>query len=209
VTPRIDRVVTPGIFVLDGKEIDITNNVWLVGDDEEVVIIDASHDAAPIVDAVGDRRVVAIACTHAHKDHINVADELSRVTEAPVFVHMADSMLWDRVHPSRGPDGWLEDGILLRAGGAALHVLHTPGHSPGGVSLYAHALGVVFTGDTLFQGGPGATGRPFSDFGTIIESIRTRLLTLPPETVVHTGHGDSTTIGTEAGDLDEWIKRGW
>jgi glyoxylase-like metal-dependent hydrolase (beta-lactamase superfamily II) len=209
VTTRIDRVVTPGIFVLDGKDIDITNNVWLVGDDAEVVIVDASHDAAPIVDAVAGRRVVAIACTHAHKDHINVADELSRVTEAPVFVHMADSMLWDRVHPARGPDGWLEDGIVLRAGSAALHVLHTPGHSPGGVSLHAPSLGVVFTGDTLFQGGPGATGRPFSDFATIIESIRTRLLTLPPETVVHTGHGDSTTIGTEAPDLDEWIARGW
>jgi len=67
----------------------------------------------------------------------------------------------------------------------------------------------VFTGDTLFSGGPGATGRSYSDFPTIIESIRTRLLTLPPDTVVRTGHGESTTIGAEAPHLDEWIARGY
>jgi glyoxylase-like metal-dependent hydrolase (beta-lactamase superfamily II) len=87
-------------------------------------------------------------------------------------------------------------------------VLHTPGHTPGGVSLYDADGSVVFSGDTLFRGGPGATGRSFSDFPTIIESIRTKLLVLPPETSVHTGHGDSTTIGDEAPHLDEWLQRG-
>ena len=87
-------------------------------------------------------------------------------------------------------------------------MLHTPGHSPGACSFHAPQLGVVFTGDTLFAGGPGATGRSYSDFGTIVESIRTRLLTLPPETVVHTGHGDDTTIGAEAPHLQEWLTRG-
>ncbi len=87
-------------------------------------------------------------------------------------------------------------------------MLHTPGHAPGAVCLYAPALGAVFTGDTLFAGGPGATGRSFSDFPTIVESIKERLLSLPPETKVFTGHGDSTTIGDEAPHLEEWIARG-
>ena len=87
-------------------------------------------------------------------------------------------------------------------------VLHTPGHSPGGVCLWWEAGGAVFSGDTLFNGGPGATGRSFSDFGTIVESIRTRLLVLPAATTVHTGHGDDTSIGDEAPHLDEWIARG-
>lgn len=89
-----------------------------------------------------------------------------------------------------------------------LEVLHTPGHAPGAVCLYAPALGTVFTGDTLFAGGPGATGRSFSDFPTIIDSIRERLLTLPPETAVRTGHGDTTTVGAEAPCVGEWVARG-
>ena len=76
-------------------------------------------------------------------------------------------------------------------------MLHTPGHSPGGCCLHDASAGVVFSGDTLFHGGPGATGRSYSDHDTIVESIRRRLLTLPPTTVVHTGHGESTSIGAE------------
>jgi glyoxylase-like metal-dependent hydrolase (beta-lactamase superfamily II) len=112
------------------------------------------------------------------------------------------------VHPDTAPDGTLSDGQVIEVAGTTLRVLHTPGHSPGACCLHAPDLGAVFSGDTLFAGGPGATGRSYSDFGTIIESIRGRLLTLPPETVVHTGHGDSTTIGAEAPHLDEWIARG-
>jgi glyoxylase-like metal-dependent hydrolase (beta-lactamase superfamily II) len=82
-------------------------------------------------------------------------------------------------------------------GHTELEVLHTPGHSPGGVCLYSADLGAVFTGDTLFQGGPGATGRSFSDYDTLATSIRTKLFALPRDTVVHTGHGGSTTIGAE------------
>jgi len=85
-----------------------------------------------------------------------------------------------------------------------LHVLHTPGHSPGAVCFNAPALGAVFTGDTLFQGGPGATGRSYSNYETLISSIRYRLFVLPPDTVVHTGHGPDTTIGTEAEASLNW-----
>ncbi len=93
--------------------------------------------------------------------------------------------------------------------GIGLRVLHTPGHAPGAVCLYAPELGALFSGDTLFAGGPGATGRSYSDFGTIIGSIGDRLLTLPGETVVHTGHGETTTVESEAPHLEEWAARGW
>ncbi|MCL6673767.1 MBL fold metallo-hydrolase, partial [Streptomyces panaciradicis] len=116
--------------------------------------------------------------------------------------------LWKQTHPHRDPDAHLLDGQVIEAAGADLTVLHTPGHAPGAVCLHDPGLGVVFTGDTLFKGGPGATGRSWSHFPTIIDSIRDRLLTLPPETRVLTGHGDPTTIGAEAPHLQEWIDRG-
>ncbi|WP_320069811.1 MBL fold metallo-hydrolase [Micromonospora sp. RTGN7] len=207
-TARVDHTVTSGTFTLDGQTFDVDNNVWVVGDDSECVVVDAPHDVDAILRVVGQRRVVAILATHAHDDHVRVAPQLSRATGAPVLLHPDDRVLWDMVHPEVPPDGDLRDGATVEVAGTGLRVLHTPGHSPGACSLYAPQLGVVFTGDTLFAGGPGATGRSYSDFGTIVESIRTRLLTLPPETVVHTGHGDSTTIGAEAPHLEEWITRG-
>ncbi|MFG3580637.1 MBL fold metallo-hydrolase [Micromonospora chersina] len=207
-TARVDHAVTSGTFSLDGQTFDVDNNVWVVGDDAECVVVDAPHDVDAIRNVIGGRRVVAILATHAHDDHVRVAPELARATGAPVLLHPADRVLWDLVHPDTPPDGELTDGQAVEVGGTTLRVLHTPGHSPGACSLHAPDLGAVFTGDTLFAGGPGATGRSFSDFGTIIESIRTRLLTLPPQTVVHTGHGDDTTIAAEAPHLDEWIARG-
>ena len=206
--PRIERVVTSGLFTLDGQSWEVDNNVWLLGDDEEVVIVDAAHDAAAIVAAVAGRRVSAIVCTHAHDDHIGAAPELAALTGAPVLAHPDDAVLWKMTHPGRQPDGALADGQAIHVAGSLLTVVHTPGHAPGAVCLYAPEAGVVFTGDTLFQGGPGATGRSFSDFATIISSISSRLLPLPEETVVHTGHGPDTTIAAEAPHLDEWIARG-
>jgi glyoxylase-like metal-dependent hydrolase (beta-lactamase superfamily II) len=199
----IELVTTSGIFALDGGEWEVTNNIWLAGDDREVIVIDAAHDAAPIVEAVNGRRVRAIALTHGHNDHINAAVALQEAVDAPILLHPADTMLWEVVYGDRRPDGVLGDGDLLRAGGVELAVLHTPGHSPGCCCFHLAESGVVFSGDTLFCGGPGATGRSFSDYDTIVRSIRERLLTLPDETVVHTGHGDSTTIGDERPGLSE------
>jgi glyoxylase-like metal-dependent hydrolase (beta-lactamase superfamily II) len=200
-----ERVVTSGQFSLDGGTWDVDNNVWLYGDEDEVIVIDAAHDAQAIAAAVGGRPVKAIVCTHAHNDHVNVALELAAELDAPVLLHPDDRMLWDAVH-DRAPDGDLTDGEVLTVAGATLTVVHTPGHSPGGVCLVGD--GVVFSGDTLFHGGPGATGRSYSDFPTILESIRTKLLSLPEDTVVHAGHGDDTTIGAEASSYQEWVDRG-
>jgi glyoxylase-like metal-dependent hydrolase (beta-lactamase superfamily II) len=203
----IDKVVTSGTFSLDGGTWDVENNVWLVGSAREVIVIDAAHDVEAIADRVGDRVVKAIVCTHAHNDHINAAADLAERVDAPILLHPADQVLWDMVYPGRSYTP-LKDGQVLSVGGVELTVLHTPGHAPGAVCLYAPALGALFTGDTLFNGGPGATGRSYSHFPTIIDSIRDRLLALPSETKVLTGHGDPTTIGAEAPHLQEWIDRG-
>ena len=205
---RIERLVTSGTFSLDGGTWAVDNNVWIVGDDAEAIVIDPAHDAGAVADAVAGRTVTAVLLTHGHDDHIRHAREFADKVGAPVLLHPRDLMLWEDVYPGTAPDAEIADGEVFTVGGAELRALHTPGHSPGSVSFYAEALGTVFTGDTLFAGGPGATGRSYSDFGTIIESIKGRLLTLPAETVVNTGHGDSTTIGDEAPHLQEWIDRG-
>jgi glyoxylase-like metal-dependent hydrolase (beta-lactamase superfamily II) len=194
---RIDHTVTSGTFSLDGETFDVDNNVWVVGDDEECVVIDAPHDLDAILAVVGQRRLAAIVCTHAHDDHVRVAPALREATGAPILLHPDDQPVWALTHPDQQWDVDLADGQRIEVGGVALEVLHTPGHAPGAVCLYAADLGCVFTGDTLFQGGPGATGRSFSDRPTIEESIRTRLFALPDDTIVHTGHGPDTTIGAE------------
>jgi glyoxylase-like metal-dependent hydrolase (beta-lactamase superfamily II) len=199
----IELVTTDGIFALDGGEWEVTNNIWLVGDDREVVVFDAAHDHRPIVDAVRGRRVRSIVLTHGHNGPNNAAVPMRDAVDAPIVLHPDDRMLWDVVWPGDTPDRALEHGARVSAGGHELRVLHTPGHSPGCCCFHDAATGAVVTGDTLFCGGPGATGRSYSDETTIVRSIVDRLLTLPEETIVHTGHGDSTTIGAErAGVLD-------
>lgn len=151
---RIEHLTTSGTFSLDGGTWEVDNNVWIVGDDTEVVVIDAPHDADAIAEAVGDRTLKAIVCTHAHDDHVREAPKLSARTGAPVLLHPDDLPMWELTHPRRKPDGELNDGRVVEVAGIELQVLHTPGHAPGAVCLYAPALGVVFTGDTLFPAVP-------------------------------------------------------
>ncbi|MDQ0756278.1 MBL fold metallo-hydrolase [Arthrobacter sp. B3I4] len=205
---KIEQLVTSGTFSLDGGTWAVDNNVWIVGDDEQCLVIDPAHDAAAIAAAVAGRKVTAVLLTHGHDDHIAAVGEFRELVNAPVYLNREDWMLWERVFPGTEPDRAIADGDTFDVAGARLVAFATPGHSPGSVSFYLESEGTVFTGDTLFQGGPGATGRSFSDFPTIIESIKSRLLTLPADTVVRTGHGDSTSIGAEAPHLEEWLARG-
>ncbi|AVM01236.1 MBL fold metallo-hydrolase [Gordonia iterans] len=198
---RIDHAVTSGTFSLDGETFDVDNNVWVVGDDAECIVLDAPHSVEEILAVVDGRKVKAIVCTHAHDDHVRYAPELAEATGAPIWLHPDDAPLWELTHPDRTWDADLSDGQRIEVGGTVLTVIHTPGHAPGGVCLYAPDLGCVFTGDTLFCGGPGATGRSFSSREVLEDSIRSRLYQLPDDTVVHTGHGDDTTVGTEKAAL--------
>lgn len=195
---RIERLITSGTFSLDGGTWDVENNVWIVGDDAQVYVIDPAHDAAAIKKAVGERSVKAVLLTHGHDDHIRYARKFAEMVSAPVLMNPADQMLWEDIYPGTTPDSPIAEGDVFEIAGTRLTALHTPGHSPGSTCFYAESLGTVFTGDTLFNGGPGATGRSYSDFPTIVKSISERLMTLPPETVVNTGHGDATTIAAEA-----------
>ena len=210
-TVRVDHAVSSGTFSLDGETFDVDNNLWVVGDDTECVVIDAPHSVDDILALVAGRRVKAIICTHAHDDHVRVAPALREAVNdgggAPIMLHPDDKPIWDLTHGPEDSDTaylWdldLADGLVIEVAGTTLQVLHTPGHAPGAVCLYAPDLGCVFTGDTLFNGGPGATGRSFSDRPTIEASIRAKLFALPGETVVHTGHGDDTTIAAEQAAL--------
>lgn len=205
---QIQNIVTSGTFSLDGGTWDVDNNVWIIGDDSEVFVIDPAHEPAKIAEAVGERSVKAVLLTHGHDDHIRYAREFADLVKAPIHLNPADQMLWEDVFPGTTADHTITDGQTFEVAGTTLVALHTPGHSPGSTCFYVESLGTVFSGDTLFNGGPGATGRSYSSFETIIESIRERLLVLPGDTIVNTGHGDATSIGAEAPNLDEWIKRG-
>ncbi len=200
-TVRVDHGVTSGTFSLDGETHQVDNNVWVIGDDQECLVIDAPHSVEDILAVVDGRRVKAIVCTHAHDDHVRVAPALREAVRAPILLHPDDLPLWELTHTDELWDVDLSDGQVIEIGDTEVTVLHTPGHAPGAVCLSVPSLGCVFTGDTLFQGGPGATGRSFSDRPTIEASIRAKLFTLPGETVVHTGHGDDTTIAAEAAGL--------
>jgi glyoxylase-like metal-dependent hydrolase (beta-lactamase superfamily II) len=206
---RIDRVVTSGMWRFDGQQTPVDTNVWLLGDDHEVLVVDASHNLGPVRKAIAGRRVFGIACTHGHSDHINQAVAASTEFGAPTMLHPDDVKLWHQTYPDVLPDEELVQNQVLGVAHVVVRVLHTPGHTPGSVSLYVPALESVFSGDTLFLGGPGRTGQSYSDFPTIIRSTEAKLLSLPPKTRILPGHGPSTTVAQESPHLADWIARGY
>ena len=213
-TEIIERVVTHGTFSLDGGTWEVDNNVWIIGDDQRVTVIDPAHDVDKIAKKVAGRTVERILLTHAHDDHIRSAQEASERFKASVYLNPEDRVLWEMVYPSWDFDEPLHDGQKIIAGNTELHVIATPGHSPGSVCFYAPELSwetakaYSFRAILSSRAVPERLGVSYSDFDTIIDSIESKLLALPESTAVLTGHGDSTGIGVEAPDLDAWKKRG-
>lgn len=181
----------------------LKNNIYLITCEttKASLIIDAASDADAIVSMAVGTDVTGVATTHGHWDHHGAVPEATERLDAPFMLHGDDSEL-----AGRTPDVLLASGPLS-IGEVRAQIVHTPGHTAGSVCIVLN--GVVLTGDTLFPGGPGATRFEHSSFETIIESINSKLFTLPDNTVVLPGHGASTTIGTEKPQMAAWIERGW
>jgi len=192
---RIDRVVT-------GDWAD--RNAWVIGDDDEVIVVDPGRDGRMVLDAVGDREIIAVICTHGHADHVEAAWEVAERDEAPVALHPKDRLIWSEVHDD-SPDIDMEDGGAFEVAGVTLDVLHTPGHTPGSVSIYCEDLGVVFSGDALSADGPRPHDGEFPDFAAQLSAIGAQLLPLPVTTRVLSGHGEESTVAEAEQRFDSWF----
>ena len=180
------------------------NNIFIVADTvaREAYVIDAGYEPERVAEAASGLRVRGILVTHGHRDHHEHVGRLRELLGAPVGIGADDAAMLDQQ-----PDWLIGDGQTFAFGTHALEAIHTPGHTPGSTCFLIGAH--LFTGDTLFPGGPGNTQRDPQRFARIIQSLRERLFTLPDETAVYPGHGRDTTIGQERPHLDEWIARGW
>jgi glyoxylase-like metal-dependent hydrolase (beta-lactamase superfamily II) len=196
---RIDRVAP-------GKGSGCTT--WLVGDTEEVIVVDPGRDATAVLAAVSGRQILAVICTHGHPGHVAAALDVAARDEAPVALHPKDVLAWREAHLGREQDIEMEDGGIFEVADVALEVLHTPGHSPGSVSLYCEQLGVVFSGDALLADGPAPHAGEYPDFPGQLSAIGQELLTLPDETRVLPGHGEEITVETAGKLFDSWVAAG-
>jgi len=184
----------------------VDNNVFVVRcrATGEAVLIDAANEHEHLHELCTTLDVRRVLETHGHWDHIGAVAEI-RNAGYEVAVTLADAPRLADV----GYDVLLDDAEVIEVGQMRLHAIHTPGHTEGSICFQVAGTPLLFSGDTLFPGGPGATKFPGGDFPTIIGSIERRLFTFPDDTIVLPGHGDDTTIGTERPHLDEWIARGW
>lgn len=223
---RIEQVVSKGKCTFEDTEYEVESNTYIVGNDDEVIVIDPAHDAEAILKQVGDREVMAVICTDGLDAHLNVVLEVSAAGEedednwAPIALHRHDRILWrdyfgrlaaeeddpeaQKALRSLEPDIWLEDGGVFEIAGVQLEVHHTPGHTPGSVSIYCEQLGVLFSGDTLHRGRPGSIGGNFADLRQQLNSIGSLLTPLPNDTRVLPGQGPETTVGDEDARWESW-----
>jgi glyoxylase-like metal-dependent hydrolase (beta-lactamase superfamily II) len=203
---RIDRVSSP--TAADGGSGTAEINVWVIGDDEEVIVIDPGSDPAAVLDVVGDREVLAVICTHGHADHVAAALEVAERDEAAVALHRKDKLLWRESHPGDHADIEMEDGGIFEVADVQLEVIYAPGHTLGSVCLYCEQLGVVFTGHVLLAVGPAPQDGEFPDFAGQLTAIGEHLLDLPSGTRVLPGHGQETTIAAAEKKFDSWVAAG-
>jgi glyoxylase-like metal-dependent hydrolase (beta-lactamase superfamily II) len=214
VEARVERVWTPreadGDTLAEAGEQAETDavNGWLIGDDDEVIVIDPGEDATAVLEQVGDREILAVICTHGHARHVAAAVEVAERDEAPVALHRADRLLWRAVHEAADPEIEMADGGKFEVSDATLEVMHTAGHTPGSVSLYCEELEVVFTGDALAAHGPVQHDGSHTDFPKQLTAIGERLLDLPLQTRVLPGHGEESTVGDAAKRFDGWVTAG-
>jgi glyoxylase-like metal-dependent hydrolase (beta-lactamase superfamily II) len=183
-------------------------NAWVIGDDEEVVVVDPGEDAGAVLETVGDREILAVICTHGHQAHVAAAPEVASRDDAPVALHPKDLLAWREAHGESDPEIEMEDGGSFGVAGVNLEVLHTPGHTPGSVSIYCDDLGVVFTGDALSEHGPCPYEGEYPDFAAQLSAIGSELLTLPGTTRVLSGHGEEITIAAAEKNFDAWVSAG-
>ena len=183
-------------------------NAWVIGDDDEVVVIDPGEDADAVLERVGEREILAVICTHGHESHVAAAPEVAGRDDAPVALHPKDLLAWREAHGDSDPEIEMEGGGSFEVAGVALEVLHTPGHTPGSVSIYCDDLGVVFSGDTLLADGPCPHAGEFPDFAAQLSAIGSELLTLPGPTRVLPGHGEEITIAAAEKNFDAWVTAG-
>ncbi|HEX3715598.1 MAG TPA: MBL fold metallo-hydrolase [Trebonia sp.] len=206
-TPRVEEEAADEAAQAGGHEIGELN-AWLVGDDEEVIVIDPGEDAASVLEQIGDREILAVICTHGHAAHVAAAVEVAERDEAPVALSPADRVLWRMTHDSGDPEIEMADGGRFDVSDVQLEVIKSAGHTPGSVSLYCADLGVVFTGDALSARGPVPHEGQFADFPTQLTAIGERLLDLPGSTRVLPGHGEESTVSDAAKRFDGWVTAG-
>jgi len=183
-------------------------NTWIVGDDDEVIVIDPGDDAALVLDTVGERELLAVICTHGHGGHARAAVEVAQRDEAPVALHPADLPAWREIHSGGDPEIDMEDGGIFEVADIALEVLHAPGHSRGSCCLYSEELKVVFTGDVVTENGPVPHEDSFPNWAKQLDAIGAHVLTLPPETRILPGHGDELTVATAEKRFNSWVVAG-
>jgi glyoxylase-like metal-dependent hydrolase (beta-lactamase superfamily II) len=192
------------IELVEGDE----TNTWIIGDDEEVIVIDPGEDAGIVLDAVGEREVLAVICTHGHASHVAAAISVAERDEAPIALHPADTLHWRATHADEDAEIEMADAGAFEVADVRLEVLHTPGHTRGSVSLYCGDLDAVFTGDALLATGPAAHDGEYPDFPGQLTAIGERLLDLPADTRVLPGHGGELTIGAAQRRFDSWVSAG-
>lgn len=182
-------------------------NTWLIGDDDEVIVIDPGSDAEQVLAAVGEREILAVICTHGHAAHTAAAADVAARDEAQVALHPLDRRAWREVH-EKDPDIDMADGGMFTVAGVTLEVVHAPGHSRGSVMLYCDELDVAVAGDVVSENGPVPHGDGFPDWNRQLDAIGAHVLTLPLDTRLLPGHGAELTVRAADRAFNSWFSAG-